>query len=91
MGFPGSAVVEELASQCRRHGFSPWVGKILWRRKWQPTSGCLSGKSHGQRRLTEESMGSQSCVHGDTPEHLNTHSKGCGAKGSELGWGVRKC
>ena len=28
---------------------------------------------------------------GDTPEHLNTHSKGCGAKGSELGWGVRKC
>ena len=26
--------------QCRRHrrlGFYPWVGKILWRRKWQPT------------------------------------------------------
>ena len=22
--------------RCRRHGFSPWVGKIPWRRKWQP-------------------------------------------------------
>ena len=21
----------------RRHGFDPWVRKILWRRKWQPT------------------------------------------------------
>ena len=23
--------------QCRRHGFNPWIGKIPWRRKWQPT------------------------------------------------------
>ena len=23
--------------QCRRHGFDPWVGKIPWRRKWQPS------------------------------------------------------
>ena len=22
---------------CRRHGFNPWVGKIPWGRKWQPT------------------------------------------------------
>ena len=29
----------------------PWVRKILWRRKWQPTEGFLSGKSHGQRSL----------------------------------------
>ena len=27
----------------------PWVGKILWRRKWQPTPVLLPGKSHGQR------------------------------------------
>ena len=26
-----------------------------------------------------------------TSGHLNTHSKGCGEEGSELGWGVRKC
>ena len=29
----------------------PWVGKILWRRKWQPTPASLPGNSHGQRSL----------------------------------------
>ena len=29
----------------------PWVGKIPWRRKWQPTLVFLLGKSHGQRSL----------------------------------------
>ena len=28
---------KESACQCRRHGFDPWVRKIPWRRKWQPT------------------------------------------------------
>ena len=37
--------------QCRRPGFDPWVGKIPWRRKWQPTPGLLPGKSHGLRSL----------------------------------------
>ena len=32
-------------------GFNPWVGKILWRRKWQPTPVILPGKSHGYRIL----------------------------------------
>ena len=39
--------------------FGPWKGspflqqvrKIPWRRKWQPTTGFLPGKSHGQRIL----------------------------------------
>ena len=35
----------------QRPGFSPGVGKITWRRKWQPTPVSLSGKSHGQRSL----------------------------------------
>ena len=35
----------------RRHGFDPWVGKIPWRRKWQPTPVFLAGKFHGQRSL----------------------------------------
>ena len=30
---------------------SNWVGKIPWRRKWQPTRVFLPGKSHGQRSL----------------------------------------
>jgi len=29
----------------------PWLGKISWRRKWQPTPVSLPGKSHGQRSL----------------------------------------
>jgi len=37
--------------QCRRCRFDPWVGKIPWRRKWQPTPAVVPGKSHRQRRL----------------------------------------
>ena len=33
------------------YGFDPWVGKIPWRRKWQPTPVFLHGKSHGLRSL----------------------------------------
>ena len=34
-----------------RHRFDPWVGKIPWRRAWQPTPVFLPGESHGQRSL----------------------------------------
>jgi len=34
-----------------RHWFDPWVRKIPWRRKWQPTPVLLPGESHGQRNL----------------------------------------
>ena len=37
--------------QCGRHGFHPWVGKICWRRAWQPTPVFLPRESHGQRGL----------------------------------------
>jgi len=37
--------------QFREPGFDPWVGKTLWRRKWQHTPVFLPGKSHGQKRL----------------------------------------
>ena len=40
-----------LACQCKRHGFNPWVGKIPWRRAWQPTPVLLPGESHGPRSL----------------------------------------
>jgi len=29
----------------------PWVGKIPWRREWQPTPVFLLGEFHGQRGL----------------------------------------
>ena len=42
---------KEFACQCRRHGFSPWVGTIPRRRKRHPTPVFLPGESHGQRSL----------------------------------------
>ena len=34
-----------------RPGLDPWVGKISWRRKWQPTPVILPGKFHERRTL----------------------------------------
>ena len=39
--------------------FGPWVGKILWRRKWQPTPGFLPWKAHGQWSLGRQPVGLQ--------------------------------
>ena len=39
---------QSVCLQCGRPGFDPWVGKILWRRKWQPTPVLLPGKFHGR-------------------------------------------
>ena len=50
-GFPGGSDSKRVCPQCRRPGFDPWVGKIPWRRKWQPTPIFLPGKSHGRRSL----------------------------------------
>ena len=53
-GYPGGASGEEPACQCRRRKrleFDPWVGKIPWRRKQQPTPVLLPGESHAQRSL----------------------------------------
>ena len=42
---------QSICLQCRRREFDHWVGKIPWRRAWQPTPVFLSGESHGQRSL----------------------------------------
>ena len=61
LGFPDSSVGKESTSTChgslpcRRHIFDPWVGKIPWRMKWQPTSLFLPEKSHGQRSVMASS------------------------------------
>ena len=49
LGLPRWLSGKESACQCRRHRFDPWVGRIPWRRKWQPTPVFLLGKFHGQR------------------------------------------
>ena len=53
-GLPRWFNCKEYSRWCRRHrrhGFNPWVGKIPWRREWQPSPSFLPGKSHGQRSL----------------------------------------
>ena len=68
---------KEPSCQCRRRkkcGFDPWVGKIPWRRTWQPTPGFLPGKSHGQRSLVSYSP--WGCKELDVTEatwHTHTH------------------
>ena len=51
-GFLGSTVGKESICQHKRYktqGFDPWIRKIPWRRKWQPTLVFLPGKFRGQR------------------------------------------
>ena len=53
-GLPKWPSIKESTCQCRRCWrcwFNPWVGKIPWRRKWQPTPVFLPRKSHGQKSL----------------------------------------
>ena len=51
MGFPRWLSGKESACQRRRPGFDPWVGKIPWRRPWQPTPVFWPGESQGQGSL----------------------------------------
>jgi len=39
------------AGDSKRCRFDPWVGKIPWRRAWQPIPVFLPGESHAQRSL----------------------------------------
>ena len=55
LGFPGGSEVKIFCFQCGRPGFDPWVGKIPWRRKWQPTPVFLPGESHGWSSLVDPS------------------------------------
>ena len=56
-----------------RPRFDPWVGKIPWRRKWQPTPVFVPGKSHGQRNLAGYSLWGHKEL--DTTERLNTYTR----------------
>ena len=58
---------KEFACWCRRCEFDPWVGKIPWRRKWQPTPVFLPGKSHGQTAW-------QVTIHGVTELDMTEHA-----------------
>ena len=46
----------ELAPRLRQPSPFGWVGKIPWRREWQPTPVFLPGEIHGQRNLAGYSL-----------------------------------
>ena len=73
LGFPGGSenLRIDSACQCRRHRFKPWVRKIPWGKKWQPTPIVLPGKFHGQRRLVRYSPWGHKEL--GTIERLSTH------------------
>ena len=71
---------KESASHCRRHGFNPWVRKIPWRRKWQPTPGFMPGETHEQRNLMGYSL--CNCQESNMTEHKHEKEK----KVLQLSW-----
>ena len=82
--FPGGTSGKEPACQCRRHkrhGFNPWIGKIPWRRAWQPTPVFLPREFHGQRSL--ESYSPWNREESDTIEMIEHAFSG---KNSEILW-----
>ena len=57
-------------------GFDPWVGKIPWRRAWQPTPLFLPLETHGQGSLA--SYNPWGCKESDTTEvseYAHTHMR----------------
>ena len=53
--FPDGSDSKASVCNVRQSGFNPWVGKIPWRRKWQPPPVFLSEEFHGQRGLVSYS------------------------------------
>ena len=62
--------------RCKRHSFNPWVGKIPWRRAWQPNLVYLPGESHGQRGLAGYTLWSHKELDiTEVTEHTSTHGQ----------------
>ena len=75
LGFPSGSDGKEFACQCRRPGFDPQVGKIPWRREWQPTPVFLPGEFHGQRTLEGYNpWGHKESDTTEQPTHTHTHT-----------------
>ena len=56
----------------RRYGFNFWVGKIPWRRAWQPTPVFLPGESHrGAWQATVRVVTESDTTEG--PKHTHTY------------------
>ena len=84
MGFPRWYSGKQSDCQCRRckrQSLDPWVRKLTWRRKWQPTPVFLPGESHGERSLAGHSpqghkktrLSLHACAY--THTHTHTHTQ----------------
>ena len=71
LDFPGGSDSKSIYLQCGKPRFDPWVGKIPWRRKWQPTPVFLPGDSQGQRSLVGCRLWGRTEL--DTTEWLTLH------------------
>ena len=69
-------MVEESACQGGRCGFNPWVGKISWRKKWQPTPVLLPGESRDRGTWKADRGARKAMVHrvAKTQTWLNVHA-----------------
>jgi len=59
-------------SQCRRHEFNLWVGKIAWGREWQPTAVFTPGKFCGWRNLV--GYNPWGCKESNMTQHTDIHT-----------------
>ena len=77
---------KDSSSHCRRYkrqGFDPWLGKIPWRRKWQPIPVFFTGKFHWQRSLAgsspwghkESDTTERVCACARAHTHTQTHTQ----------------
>ena len=81
-GFPGGSDSKDCLQG--RPGFSSCIGRIPWRRKWQPTPVFLPGEAHGQERLAGYSP--RGHKESDTAKRLTHRSllKVCDVPGTRL-------
>ena len=84
IGLPRWLSGKEPGSQCRRHGCDPWIRKIPWRRKWQPTPVFLAWRipwteepgrllSMESQRLEHDWVAKGSCAQAHTCTHTHHH------------------
>ena len=71
--FPGSSAIKNPPAM-QETQVDPWVEKILWRRKWQPTPVLLAGKFHRWRSLAG-SMELQRVGQLSVCTHTHTHTR----------------
>ena len=62
--------------RCKRRGFDPWVRKIPWSRKWQPTLVFLAWKFHMQRSLVGCSLWGHRAARDWATEHIHKEAQG---------------